>query len=886
MAVLKNIVSKIFNLSTTPAKKTEGQFWYDTTNNVLKRSDGADYKPLAVGDNLISAGSTDTVKGILDSKANASDLASYLPLTGGTINGNVENPAPLIINDTAANCDGYVSDVGLVVRGTWFDERTETTYNLSTKITPVSITGDAVTSSIISGSNKLLTSGGAYTALQSKANVSDVVTLTGDQTISGSKTFNNITIDNLNGNTTDVDGVKISTNTNSIELYAATYTDESNTPYNNIFTKIDAKKLEISKTPLSGITESIQIDANNIKFSGEDRTFDINVYDGINMHSSGGGVFGNRTNITSTWILSQNNLGLSITSGGNHFIVTNTGQDAVSQLMGSRNDVFGEIGTSTNFVGYSIGTGLELDGSGDLSNYANNNIFRVGYYIDYDFSEFIPEISGSLVDKTISSSSLDTHIPTSKAVYTSLANKQDKLQYYTESPTSTMITDATMMGMLTISNGDIRIDGFNAVNIGVASDTGSITLNSKTVLNGSISGSAIASKISNSSTTIPSTSAVYSALQSKADNTNVVHLSGDEVITGNKLFTSSIRFSSGDTFNTNLAGVSVPEPEYNPGTPPTLIIDSNSNITIDASNVIDTGLYYSYGTISGVNWDGESFRIDSKYGDASFSSLSTGSISGSAVVSTIGTSTTSTKLPTEGAVVKAISDVKTSLGSALTYEGSVENYSNLPTGLTASDKGKVYNVVNANGNIPAGTNYAWNGTSWDALGGDMSAYLRKEGDTTLELGSSIDDETGYTMIPGKITVNGEYHGQYTEITKDQIALESDVGSTLINGGRLYLDDRRGTNMKFIIDYGIGGTLVDTSIPSTPEDGHIATTGAIKTYVDNSTSNKVEKNSDANLTSIVMPTFSSSTGVQNGSAKLKLYKDDTTGAITIEIEEVE
>lgn len=258
---------------------------------------------------------------------------------------------------------------------------------------------------------------------------------------------------------------------------------------------------------------------------------------------------------------------------------------------------------------------------------------------------------------------------------------------------------------------------------------------------------------------------VDTSVSNKADNTNVVHLSGDEVITGNKLFTSSIRFSSGDTFNTNLAGVSVPDPEVNLGTPPVLTIDSNSNITIDASNAISPSLYYSYGIISGVNWNGETFRIDGKDGSASFSCLNVGSwISGSAIVSTLGTSTTSSKLPTEGAVVKAISDVKTSLGSALTYEGSVENYSNLPTGLTNSDKGKVYNVVNANGDIPAGTNYAWNGTSWDALGGELSAYQLKTDDSLTttskqivgainELNLKLDITTGPTPITSVYTVD-------------------------------------------------------------------------------------------------------------------------------------
>ena len=189
MAVLKNIVSKIFNLSTTPAKKTEGQFWYDTTNNVLKRSDGSDYKPLAVGDNLISVGSTDTVKGILDSKANASDLASYLPLTGGIIARAEENPDNpiLTIQDTQYGFGWPMA--GLLVKGGMYNDLTDDYDYYSTYIRPDEITGDAVTSSITSGSRQLLTSGGAYTALQNKADNTNVVHLSGDEVITGNKLF-------------------------------------------------------------------------------------------------------------------------------------------------------------------------------------------------------------------------------------------------------------------------------------------------------------------------------------------------------------------------------------------------------------------------------------------------------------------------------------------------------------------------------------------------------------------------------------------------------------------------------------------------------------------------------------------------------------------------
>ena len=72
-------------------------------------------------------------------------------------------------------------------------------------------------------------------------------------------------------------------------------------------------------------------------------------------------------------------------------------------------------------------------------------------------------------------------------------------------------------------------------------------------------------------------------------------------------------------------------------------------------------------------------------------------------------------------------DEKIAAAIASTYRhvGSVTNYSELPS--TGNAVGDVYHVTNANGNIPAGTNYAWNGTAWDALGGEvnLSNYVTK-----------------------------------------------------------------------------------------------------------------------------------------------------------------
>ena len=56
------------------------------------------------------------------------------------------------------------------------------------------------------------------------------------------------------------------------------------------------------------------------------------------------------------------------------------------------------------------------------------------------------------------------------------------------------------------------------------------------------------------------------------------------------------------------------------------------------------------------------------------------------------------------------------------YKGSVATYNDLPT---THDVGDVYNVVAAYGDYPAGTNFAWNGTEWDALGGSIDTVRRR-----------------------------------------------------------------------------------------------------------------------------------------------------------------
>lgn len=96
-----------------------------------------------------------------------------------------------------------------------------------------------------------------------------------------------------------------------------------------------------------------------------------------------------------------------------------------------------------------------------------------------------------------------------------------------------------------------------------------------------------------------------------------------------------------------------------------------------------------------------------------------------------------TKVPSEKAVASAIEEVKAVASTAYKYKGS-DTYENI---LAKEDPvvGDVWNSTTANGVYPKGTNYAWNGAEWDALGGevDLSAYQVKaitvdETPTTVE----------------------------------------------------------------------------------------------------------------------------------------------------------
>ena len=120
-------------------------------------------------------------------------------------------------------------------------------------------------------------------------------------------------------------------------------------------------------------------------------------------------------------------------------------------------------------------------------------------------------------------------------------------------------------------------------------------------------------------------------------------------------------------------------------------------------------------------------------------------------------STTAALSANQGRVLgQRVTTLEGKLSSVYSYKGSKATYANLPSNAAAGD---VWNVEEAHDNHPAGTNWAWTGTAWDALGGaiDLSSYYNKtQADAAIKAAVDAEKalrEAADTALDGKITIN-------------------------------------------------------------------------------------------------------------------------------------
>ena len=89
---------------------------------------------------------------------------------------------------------------------------------------------------------------------------------------------------------------------------------------------------------------------------------------------------------------------------------------------------------------------------------------------------------------------------------------------------------------------------------------------------------------------------------------------------------------------------------------------------------------------------------------------------------------------------------KAEVASVMTYKGSVNYFSDLPTDTSILSIGDVFNISVGGGSdnngttIKSGDNVAWTGTGWDDFGGaiDLSGYVQKDGAKVLSTNDFTD----------------------------------------------------------------------------------------------------------------------------------------------------
>ena len=368
-----------------------------------------------------------------------------------------------------------------------------------------------------------------------------------------------------------------------------------------------------------------------------------------------------------------------------------------------------------------------------------------------------------------------------KYLWLDISETTPVLRYYNSTGIWEAINDVDTSSFLT-TNGVQTITGAKTFN------TGTITVADITVNDVTIEGIDTI-KLTDDDTHVPTSKLVEDTLVSaisgletsidgelaaKANDNEVVKLTGDQIVQGVKEFGNDIYFNGSILFGTSSSTMSsfnnvdqdfvspstttVPSTQavanalsekqntlkyYSEGTN-TVTIETvgqpNNNISVKAGDVgIDVGWdaigapYAKFGTFSGADVSA-GITASSAHGHVDITApvgfkINNSTPNVTTIVDSINLqSGGENALPTASAVRTAVNQIKTDLGSALTYKGSVDTYDQLPE---EAEVGDTWNVAQAYQTYPAGTNYAWTGTAWDALGGsvDLSGYQTKSDDT-------------------------------------------------------------------------------------------------------------------------------------------------------------
>lgn len=428
------LVSKIFNYTSTPTKNVEGQFWFNPSTNVLSRFNGTVWKPITV--------SSDDVAVLTD--GSKVSLTNYLNTQIAALAEGIDSKQDKLkyYSETSGDAPSATISVGIIkLEGNCVAEGVNTTASGSCSHAEG---GDTIASGMSSHAegNSTIASGNCSHAEGDRTTASGYSSHTEGQFTTASSDYQHTqgkyNIEDADDKYADIIG---NGSSNTARSNAATVSWTGIT-WSQTDVRAGGNDQDSATHSLSNKQDKL------LYYSETSGNITISAGDTNAQDKQGGTINISAGDNTSHTVP---NSGGSITLNGG--TPSSTGGTAIFQ---------GGSGTQSG-GGMVIANGGNSATGGNITIQAGGGIGSKGNIILGDANNLYlnsSAIGGSLIDSTISSSSLNTHIPTSKAVYDAIQTASTGLEYIKEkqgeNQLNTTITagEGNIGGSVSITSGD------------------------------------------------------------------------------------------------------------------------------------------------------------------------------------------------------------------------------------------------------------------------------------------------------------------------------------------------------------------------------------------------------------------------------------------------
>lgn len=463
MAIQEVFVSKIFNYTSEPTKKVEGQFWFNPSTNVLSRYTGTVWKPITVGSDdvaVLSDGNKISLTNYLNTQIAAlaegidskqDKLAFYSEVSGSTPSATI---SVANINLTGKVAEGYNTNAS---GASSHAEGVLTTASGSYSHTEGYNTTASQSGSHAEGYNTRAS--GNYSHAEG-----------GSTTASGPYSHAEGVNTKALGDDSHAEGEGTTASSATQHVQGQYNIEDTNNKYADIIGNGTSHTARSNAATVSW--NGISWSQTDVRAGGTDQDNAIhslsNKQNKLETYKEGQGASSLDTTISS--LIDEDGIYtgdiiISTTDNAQHpgNIILSTGNSGSS---GSITLTAGnESGSSASLVldkvsnggNVTLKAGEGYSGAGDITLESLHGSLNLN----------VANITGLAVDTTISSSSTSSHIPTSKAVYDATAalseSKQDKLTFYHEDVSSNQlasIAGADSFSILSTNKGLI-LDGNN-----------------------------------------------------------------------------------------------------------------------------------------------------------------------------------------------------------------------------------------------------------------------------------------------------------------------------------------------------------------------------------------------------------------------------------------